>query len=312
MKQQGRKTTMTFINTDERYHAIINAPDMEIREQLYQEYFLKSWETVMRMMSGAFGSDPYGVARAWGWLLPEDLTTEPEQLRIMEGAGAWEMGAQAMRDAVHRFKPFADRIGLDLEAIEGWLILANPRRAEPTNRGYTGAIDYASGMRLVVQYDTPNADNLPKLKGAMVHEFNHLVRGNVKPWNMMTTTVGEYIVHEGLAESFAASLYGEGVVGYYVTEITPHDLEKARTLIREGVERTGFDVIRGYIFGDWTAERWGTVKVGMPNFGGYAVGYHVVQAYLKKTGCSIEEATLMTDAHEMIRISGYLDEQFPC
>lgn len=300
---------MTFINTDERYHEIINAPDMETRQQLYQEHFLQAWQPLMQMMSGMFGSDlqndPYSVARAWGWLLPEDLTGEPESLRIMETAGAWQMGAQALADAVAHFKPYRDRMTLDLDTIDGWLILSRTVPSGVTDPGYTGAIDYATGRQFVVQYSQPNDSNLPKLKGAAVHEFNHLVRGNIKPWDMMTTTVGEYIIHEGLAESFAAALYGEEVVGYYVTDISESDLEKAKALIRDGLDKTGFDLIRGYIFGDWTAEQWGTEKLGMPNFGGYAVGYHVVQAFLKKTGCSIEEATLMTDAHAMIAESGY-------
>jgi uncharacterized protein YjaZ len=45
----------------------------------------------------------------------------------------------------------------------------------------------------------------------------------------------------------------------------------------------------------------------MPNFGGYAVGYHVVQAFLKNTGMSIEDATVNVEAHDLIDASGYFE-----
>jgi uncharacterized protein YjaZ len=302
---------MTFIHTNEYYRDIINARDMATREELYEEKILEPWTPVMKMMSGMFksnfDSDPYSVARAWGWLLPENLTSVPESLTIMENAGAWEIAEAALADAVRCFTPYKDKLTLDLDAIEGWLVLADPSRSDPVSRGYTGAVDFATNERFVVQYSEPNMDNISKLRGAFVHEFNHMVRSNARPWNIMTATVGQYIVHEGLAESFAASLYGEDVVGYYVTDITPEDLLKAKTLIKDGLYNTGFDLIRGYIFGDWTAEQWGTVKLGMPNFGGYAVGYHVVQAFLKNTGCSIEEATVNVEAHDLIDASGYFE-----
>jgi uncharacterized protein YjaZ len=44
--------------------------------------------------------------------------------------------------------------------------------------------------------------------------------------------------------------------------------------------------------------------LGVPFCGGYAVGYHAVQAYIKKTGMSVEKATLV-DGNEIMKASGY-------
>lgn len=44
----------------------------------------------------------------------------------------------------------------------------------------------------------------------------------------------------------------------------------------------------------------------MPNYGGYAVGYHVVQAFLKRTGCTVEEATFIP-AERIVKESGYFE-----
>ena len=50
----------------------------------------------------------------------------------------------------------------------------------------------------------------------------------------------------------------------------------------------------------------GFPAVGMPDFGGYAHGYHVVQAYLQRTNNTIEEATFIS-ATEIVAESGYFD-----
>jgi uncharacterized protein YjaZ len=42
----------------------------------------------------------------------------------------------------------------------------------------------------------------------------------------------------------------------------------------------------------------------MPFCGGYAVGYYAIQAYLRKTGISIEKAKII-DGDEIIKASGY-------
>lgn len=44
----------------------------------------------------------------------------------------------------------------------------------------------------------------------------------------------------------------------------------------------------------------------MPTYGGYATGYHVVQASLKRGGLSIEEATFLP-AKEIVSGSGFFE-----
>lgn len=294
-----------WIPTNNYYREIVSATDMTTREQLYRDKLIAPWKPMMDMMSGSFGADSddeFGVARRWAWLLPEHLTEIPSQLPLLEDADAWHLGEQALVKAVDRMTPFADQIP-NMDTVEGWLILANPEIADPIGRGYTGAIDFMQ-PRFVVQYDTPNDYNIPRLSGAVVHEFNHLVRLRVFPWDMANTSVGDYIIHEGIAESFAAELFGEDVVGYYVTDIDDAGLKTAKGLIADNLDTTGFNIIRGYIFGDSLAGDWGFEKIGMPDYGGYAIGYRVVQAYLKRTGKSATEATFVS-AKEIIAESGF-------
>jgi len=207
-----------------------------------------------------------------------------------------------MAKAVAQFAPYHMRIPID--TIEGWLILADPETSDPIGRGYTGGVDFRQ-PRFIVQYSDPNDYNLPRLAGCIVHEMHHLIRTRVAPWNIRQATVADYIIHEGLAESFAVALFGEDVLGYYVTDFDEAQLNRACSLIRENLKTTGFDRLRAFIFGDYWAQKLGLPAVGIPNYGGYAIGYRVVQAYLNQTGHSIEEATFVP-ADEIVTESGFL------
>jgi hypothetical protein len=295
-----------WIPTNEYYRRLIETADETARQQLYLELFVQPWKSMMDMMSRTFGSssnDPLAGARAWAWLLPDQIAQMTALLDRLEAGDAWSIGRAALAKAVARFDSLSARIPLDF--VTGWLILADPACANPLERGgYTGAIDWTQ-PRFLGQFWEVNEYNLPRLGGLLAHEMHHLIRQRLFPWNMQKTTVADYIVIEGTAEAFAASLFGEDKVGYFITEFDSNDFETARRLIGQGLQATGFNVIRSYIFGDALAERSGYQALGgMPTYGGYAIGYHVVQAFLKRSGLSIEEATFVS-ADEIVQGSGF-------
>ena len=294
-----------IVRTDEIYRSIIHAPDEETRKAIYREKLVQPWQQMMAMVAGAFAGgdapqDEFAGARAWAWYLPDQLSEAPAVLEALEAANAWDVLTDGLQAGVDALAPFADQIPFD--SVEGWLLLADPERSDPVMKGYTGAIDFMQ-PRFVLQYDTTTERNLAALSGAAVHEFNHLVRLKAFPWGM-DTSVADYIIHEGIAESFAQSLFGDAVLGYYVTDFDESQLATAKNLIADGLDKTGFDIIRSYIFGDHLAEKLGLPITGMPEYGGYAIGYRVVQAYLKRTGKSAAEATFAS-AEEIVRESEY-------
>ncbi len=290
-----------WIPTNDYYHRILEAPDPGTRQQLYLELLVQPWQPMMAMF-GTDANDPLAGARAWNWLLPDQVTEIRELLGTLETAEAWTNGREALAEAAGRFTPYQDRIPFD--TVEGWLVLADPARSNALERGYTGATDWTA-PRLIGQFWQPNEYNLRCLPGLMAHEMHHLIRLQAFPWDMMKLTVADYIVLEGTAESFATAVFGEDVLGYYVTEADETTAATARQLIGANLQATGFNVIRGYIFGDELAEQWGFQPAGgMPTYGGYAVGYHVVQAFLQRSGLTIEEATFLP-ADEIVAGSGY-------
>lgn len=292
-----------LMKTNEMYHEMIAAEDDETRTALYLAHFVKPWERMMAMFAQGYGNgatDALAGARAWHWLLPDDLREMPSQLAALEAADAWRMGAEALEKAAAAFDPYTARIGFD--QVTGWLMLASPAMGTG-DRGYTGATDWTQ-PQFVGQFSEVTPANVRRLPGLLAHEMHHLIRFRATPWNMMTASVADYMVLEGLAESFATALFGEAVLGFYVTDVDGAALETARGLTGGALHETGFNVTRGYIFGDALAGQFGAQVVGgMPAYGGYAVGYHTVQAFLERTGTSIVEATFMA-ADEIVAGSG--------
>lgn len=292
-----------FVPTHQYYHSILAAPDAETRAQRYQECFIQPWKPMMDMFSAQFGggSDPLAGARAWHWLLPDQTAEMANLLQRLEDADAWQVGSDALARAAACFEPYAARLPFD--SITGWLVLADPQTSNPFEHGYTGATDWTQ-PRFVGQFWDPNAENLVLLPGLVAHEMHHLIRLSAFPFGPQTS-VADYVVLEGTAESMATALFGERVLGFYVKAFDPDHLDTARRIIGQGLDVTGFNAIRGYIFGDELAARSGaTPPGGMPPYGGYAIGYHVVQAFLKRTGATIEEATFLP-AQEIVAGSGF-------
>ena len=293
-----------WIPTNEYYRQLLAEPDGAKRAQLYLDQFVTPWQKMMNMMQrpGMDANDPFAGAKMWGWLLPDQIQEMAELLQKMETADAWEIGREAAAKAADRFTPYADRFAFD--TFEGWLVLADPQRfINDIQPGYTGATDWFA-PRYIGQFWEPDERNLPHLAGLVAHEMHHLARFRVFPFTQ-ETTVADYIVLEGMAESFAASLFGEEVVGYYVTEFDGAMLGAAKTLVADGLQKSGFNLIRSYIFGDALAEKSGFEPLGgMPTYGGYAIGYHVVQAFLRRMGMTVEEATFVS-ADEIVAQSDF-------
>ena len=294
-----------FEPTDEYYRRILEAPNAATRQQMYLDLLVKPWQPMMAMMSrfGAESNDPLSGARAWAWLLPDQTEAMAAILQQLKAADAWRVGREALAEAAACFDAYQDRIPFD--TITGWLALADPARSNSYEHGYTGATDWTRPW-FIGQFWAPDEANLSRLPSLVAHEMHHLIRNRLFPWGM-NISVADYIVVEGTAESFATAIFGEDKLGLFISAFNPDDLETARRLIGPGLQATGFDVIRGYIFGDALAERGGFRPVGgMPTFGGYAIGYHVVQAFLRRSGLSIEEATFLP-AQEIVQGSGFFE-----
>jgi uncharacterized protein YjaZ len=294
---------ITIYDTLSAMRAVIAAPLAE-RRAIYRERLIEPlrdyWQVaVKRFNPQASDDEATAMMMLWNVDLEGDLSEHAQALDRLEQVDAWKKADVALRLAARTFE--ATGRSCAEEHITCLLFLGNPRDRifVELNRGYAGA--QLPGYVILPIW--PNDYNLPRIPSALVHEFNHRVRLTHEPWSM-GTTVGQYIVLEGLAESFAAELYGPEYVGPWVTTLSAEEVERSKAIIGQALEVSGFDKIRAYIFGDEISKQWGFPALGLPHCAGYTIGYQVVQAYLRRTGKTATETTFVPYA-EIIEGSGF-------
>ncbi|MEN6313785.1 MAG: DUF2268 domain-containing putative Zn-dependent protease [Clostridiaceae bacterium] len=286
---------MKFViqDTYSLYKKILNIPNEE-RSDYFKNKLMEPFLKAFELMNMPVNPEAMGCLPITG-----HDTEMNEMLDKLKNAEAWSKAYDALQSSVHRFQ----QAGVTMvdKLILG-IFLGNPENPLLANvEGYSGFGSMPGYIQIVI---APNEYNLPRLQAVTAHEFHHNVLFTNVKWNFMNVSVAKYLAVEGLAESFAASLYGAEYIGPWVTSVKGQDLEKSREIIGRSLNIQGFNEVRKYIYGDQMTNFNGSEPTGIPAFAGYAVGYHAVQAFLKKTGVTIEKATLI-DGETIMEESGY-------
>lgn len=229
------------------------------------------------------------AARMFGYYSPEqDPTAGLAALDRLAEARSWDNCLAALDRSWQALSPGAH--GVQLPTIRYNLYLSDPAKIDARVGHYTGGGGRPGLVQIAVW---PTDYNLPRLAAITAHELHHNVRFAYEPFIPQAVTVGQYIVAEGLAEAFAAALYGEDALGPWSTSLPATELAAILPRFGAALETRGFDEARAYIFGDWAAAQQGYPALGIPDFAGYGVGYHVVRAFLARSGVSAAEATYL-------------------
>lgn len=229
------------------------------------------------------------AARRFGFYSPEqDIAAGLRALDWFAEAGTWDECVAAVQHAWARLAP--EQHGIDLPQLRYTLLLGDPAKLNAKTGGYTGVGGWL-GQVLAIAW--PSDFNLPRLAAVTAHELHHNVRFSYEPFVPHAVTVGQYIVAEGLAESFAAELYGEEKLGPWASVLDDGQAAAVLPRFRDAIDLRGFDVTRAYIFGDWAAESSGYTAQGIPDFAGYCIGYRTVRAFLTQSGLTATEATYL-------------------
>lgn len=251
------------------------------------------WEPFLAWMPPTEGDEAVEpwvrAARRFAYYTPElDVEAGLRALDRLAEAGTWAACIAAVGRAWAALDPEAH--GIALPTVRYSLLLGDPARLDPKLGGYTGVGGWP-GQVLAIAW--PNDFKLPRLAAVSAHELHHNVRFSYEPFVPQTVTVGQYIVAEGLAEAFAAEQHGEALLGPWVHSLD--DAGVAAILPRFGaaLDQGGFDLTRGYIFGDWAATTFGYPPQGIPDFAGYCIGYRTVRAFLARRGMTAVEATYL-------------------
>ena len=288
--------------------AALRAPAEE-RERVYRERVDEPlrplWEPMMGFLTGPSpgesGEPPSGAALLGLYGPRGDAGEGLEALARFEATGSFPVCLSALERSEEALAP--EKHGIQLEEVGFALALADPGTPGlmERNRGFTG-FGCFTGHAVVLAW--PNEYNLPSLSAIAAHDLHHNVRLAFEPWTL-GTTVGQYVVLEGLAEAFAAEIVGESLLGPWPKVLSDDQLEEVRPVLRDALDISGFDEIRGYVFGDWAASQAGYAPRGLPDFVGYSVGYRLVREYLDRSGRSAAEATYVP-WREIVEESHYL------
>ncbi|WFB55765.1 DUF2268 domain-containing protein [Paenibacillus sp. BR1-192] len=237
---------------------------------------------------------------------PDQITSQiSAEIELISSESFWLECEHAVKKSLHLF--VEHEINLPVSEYLFTIQLGNPEsRALIINEGYSG---FGGIPGFIWGTILPNEYTIPRMKAALAHECNHNVRYQYIQWDH-TVNLGELIVSEGLAENYATFMFGEELLGPWVTKTNAETLNRRiKPVLREQLQLTGFDQIAPYLYGDEIAKLQNSKPVNMPYSAGYACGYHLIQYYLRRTGKTIFEATITPAAQILEEVEEYWNEE---
>ena len=281
-----------ILDTYRLYTEMMLLPDAE-RTAFFDEKVMQPFSLMYKMMNMPRDPGAFGCLALTG----NDEAVKAMLTRLQE-ADAWNKAHRAINQAGNALQKSGIPMPNDL--VFG-LFLADPM-IHADSKGYTGVGSCPGIIQVMI---APNEYNLPRLASCVAHEFHHNVLFYNVKWNFMNVSLSQYLAVEGLAESLAAELYGEEFNGPWVADIGDENLKRARGILGQHLDSMGFMEVRKYMYGDHPMVPEGQT-LGIPYCAGYAVGYHAVQEYLRKTSKTVSEATKdFINGEDIVKKSGY-------
>lgn len=262
------------------------------------------WAPMAGMYHFIPGIDMLGV-HAQNFGFPLDMTPQSEKrvrdaIVALEAANAWTRVRTALQEGAAALA--AGDPGIPVPDLQVLLLAGNP-----TNDHFMEEIQGLSafgGISGCISMTVwPTEQVLDRLEAIAVHELHHNVRyspGGVV-WDPVTVTVGEHVVAEGLADLFAAELYGDRGYTHFASERTRSD-DAVLAKVASGLKVTGMADFAAWVLGDASASMFGGEPVGLPTGAGYAAGARIVQAYLDATGTTAAQ-NVRTPASDILAVA---------
>ncbi len=267
--------TISVIDSAALMTGILDAPATE-RPELVR----RMWAPMAGMYRFAPGEIDLAEAhrQSFGFDWGDDADEVRQAVRALADADAWRRiraGLERGVETLRRADPEAGIPDLTVLLIVG----------DPDNPHFIDEVQGLSAFGGISGYISltlwPTETVLERLEAVAAHELHHNVRyspGGVR-WDPAPVAVGEQVVAEGLADVFAAELYGDLGYSHFVASATRTD-DTVLAKVASGLEVTGMANFTAWIHGDASARLFGTEPLGLPTGAGYAAGARFVRAYL--------------------------------
>lgn len=302
---------VTAIRSDGIYRRMIAAAK-EKRDDIYRYEIMKpfeyKWSCIHVPIKAAkkSGYDVVMASEMMGFLPPSDVDERwGKGIDLISTETFWQSCQTAIERSLGCFLDTG--VALPVKEYLYTIVLANPD--SPYTKMSNGYCGDGGIPGYILGSLVPNEYTISRIPAALAHECNHNVRFQFIKWSN-DVTLADMMVCEGLAENFAVMMYGEDKLGPWVSKTDMETLNTyIKSIIKGGLNTTGFDNITAYLYGDETAKLRGYFPVGLPYCAGYACGYYMIKYYLKKTGMSITDATLTKTQDIMAEIEDFWNEQ---
>lgn len=295
------------IRSDKVYKKMISAKPCD-RDDIYRYELMKPFEFKYSCIGVPLktekpgGYDVIMASTMAGAFSPSKIDSERiDDVEKISNENFWRACEESIRKTLEGFE--SNGILLSVKDYIFTVLLNNPQNQMARMGG-----DYCGDGGIpgyIIGTIIPNEKSLKMLPVALAHETNHNVRWQFMKWSNKIT-LGDMIVSEGLAENFAASMFGEDKIGIWVTSTTKETLEKViKPAIKENINCDDFSRLSSFLYGDEIMAIRGCTPVGMPYCGGYACGYYLIKHYLKRTGKTIFEATITPTADILREVNDF-------
>ena len=248
------------------------------------------------------GYDVVMLSSMGGGFTPTDINNDrSDDVDKISNDHFWQTCADSIAKALQRFEN--NNISLPVQDYVFTVTLSNPQNPMAKMTG-----DYCGDGGIpgyIIGTIIPNDRSLSLLPIALAHECNHNVRFQFIKWSA-GITLGDMVVSEGLAENFVTAMFGDDKVGMWVANTDERILEDViKPTIKANLNVNDFSKVSAFLYGDEITSIQGGEPVDMPYCAGYACGYWLIKHYLKKSGKSIEEATITPTAEILKEVEDF-------
>ena len=291
------------IRSDKIYKKMMQANEKE-KIEIYRYELMKPFEQKWKCIGVPLeavkegGIDVVSISSMGGGYYPAQITVDRfDEIEKISDENFWNNCEKSISSTLEGFK--AQGINLKKEDYIFTVLLNDPKNHMSAMTG-----DYCGDGGIpgfIIGTIIPNENSLKMLPVALAHETNHNVRWQFMKWSP-SITLADMIVSEGLAENFAAYMYGEDKIGVWVKSTSEELLQNTiKKVMKKNLFESDFNKVSSFLYGDEIMAMRGAKPVGIPYCAGYACGYALIKHYLKKTGKSIYEATV-EPTHEILNM----------
>jgi len=161
-------------------------------------------------------------------------------------------------------------------------------------RDMGGISGVTAGAGKIIFWVRPDGNWRDWLPFTFAHEYHHSAWTALHSDDLPLFDLAEYLIFEGRADSFAHVIFPQQVAAWDKA-LNPEQEAAAWKQMKSDLDSPDMMAQRRYMFGGQ----------GVPRWAGYAIGFHIVQAYLHThPGATVEDWTKL-NAHALIDQSGY-------